>query len=87
MEKKDNTLFLFKNENKKTEKHPDIQGSGTFKGTPFQASGWRNTAKETGKPYWKIVLQDPYNANTSTGATTTNATPPPVFNTDDDLPF
>lgn len=49
---------LFKNDNKKTDKHPDYQGSINVEGTERYLSAWISKAK-SGKTYMSISLGKP----------------------------
>ena len=55
-EKKDNTLFLFKNDKKETDKHPDLTGQGQVAGKEYWLSAWKNVSK-AGKGYFKVSLE------------------------------
>lgn len=56
---KDNTGSLFKNDRKKTEKHPDYTGTGNFGGYDFQISAWLKKDKND-KTYMSIKFSEPY---------------------------
>tara|TARA_R100000664_G_C2748864_1_gene136275 strand:- start:1054 stop:1305 length:252 start_codon:yes stop_codon:yes gene_type:complete len=58
--KKDNEGALFKNEKKETDKHPDYIGVLKVDGQDKNISAWINTAKNTGKVYMKLTLQNPF---------------------------
>ena len=49
MEKLDNSFVLFKNDMKKTEKHPDMTGSLTVNGIEYYLSAWTH-AGTNGRP-------------------------------------
>jgi len=51
-----NSGVLFREENKKSEKHPDFKGSIDVNGKDYWLSGWVNEAK-TGKKYFKLSVQ------------------------------
>ena len=51
-----NTLVLFKNDKKETDKHPDMKGQGDVNGKEYWLSAWKNISQE-GTPYLKISLQ------------------------------
>lgn len=53
---KDNTLVLFKNDKKETDKHPDMKGQGQVEGKEYWLSAWKNVSQE-GQGYLKISLQ------------------------------
>ena len=88
---KDNSGALFKEEEKKSEKHPDYKGNCLINGKKMYIAAWVNTA-ESGKKYMSLSFTNPStDANYSKDST---ATPKPEFtkpqattNTGDDLPF
>lgn len=43
---KDNTGALFKNDKKKTEKHPDFTGDITIGGKKYRLAGWKRTSSK-----------------------------------------
>ena len=53
---KDNTLVLFKNDKKESDKHPDLKGQGQVNGREYWLSAWKNVSQE-GKGYIKISLE------------------------------
>lgn len=55
MSKYDNELsgVLFRNENRKTDKHPEYNGSATINGDEYYMNAWVNETK-AGKKYFKI---------------------------------
>ena len=89
MANKDNSGALFKEEEKKSEKHPDYKGNCLVNGQRMYIAAWINTA-ESGKKYMSLSFTAPStDANYSKDAT---ATPKPEFSkpqasTGDDLPF
>ena len=84
---KDNSGALFKEEDKKSEKHPDYKGNCLINGQKMYIAAWINTA-ESGKKYLSLSFSAPstdakYNKDAS-------ATPKPEFEkpqTSNDLPF
>jgi hypothetical protein len=56
-EHKPNRGSLFRNEEKKTGKHPDSQGSALIGGTEYYISAWRN-AEPGKKVYWSLSFQE-----------------------------
>lgn len=54
---KENTGVLFKNKEKKTEKHPDYNGYANFNGLKFKISAWSNVSKG-GFTYISLALQE-----------------------------
>ena len=57
-EQKDNEGALFKEENKKSDRHPDMTGKGLVGGTEYRIAGWSNTSK-AGKKYLKVTFSLP----------------------------
>lgn len=55
MEQKDNSGVLFRNTNKKTDKHPDYTGECKVDGTDYRLSAWVNTSK-TGSSYMSVAF-------------------------------
>ena len=53
---KDNTLVLFKNDKKESDKHPDLKGQGQVNGKEYWVAGWKNVSQE-GKGYIKLSLE------------------------------
>ena len=51
---KDNVCYLRKNEERKTDAHPEYKGSGSVGGTEHWLAAWVNTDNETGKKYFNI---------------------------------
>lgn len=65
---------IFKNENKKEQKHPDYKGKINWNGQDIEISLWVAEAKN-GNKYFSAKLQEPFVKQTST------------IQTNDDLPF
>ena len=91
---KDNSGALFKEEDKKSEKHPDYKGNCLINGQKMYIAAWINTA-ESGKKYMSLSFSEPsqdanYKKETSSqtsagvGFSEPSATP---VQTNDDLPF
>ena len=82
---KDNSGALFKEEDKKSEKHPDYKGNCLINGQKMYIAAWVNTA-ESGKKYMSLSFTAPIaDANYSKDAT---STPKPEFSApENDLPF
>ena len=56
-ERKPGTGVLFKNKNKKTDRHPDYQGTFYSEdGQDYWLSAWINEAKGTGEKYMSLNL-------------------------------
>tara|TARA_R110002020_G_scaffold200357_8_gene402538 strand:+ start:4306 stop:4533 length:228 start_codon:yes stop_codon:yes gene_type:complete len=53
---KDNQGALFRNEDKKSENHPDYSGTVTIGGKEMWISGWINESK-SGKQYMKLSFR------------------------------
>lgn len=49
MPKKDMTGVLFKNKEKKTDKHPDYKGESLLGGVEYWLAGWINDNEKVGK--------------------------------------
>ena len=54
-----NRGILFKNEKKKTEKHPDYEGQVNVEGTDWALSGWIKESKN-GKKFLSLSVKKPY---------------------------
>lgn len=67
---------IFKNENKKEQKHPDYKGKINWNGKEIEISLWVAEAKN-GNKYFSAKLQEPFVKQTTTIQT----------NDDDGLPF
>ena len=89
---KNNSGALFKEEEKKSEKHPDYKGDCLVNGERMYIAAWINTAEHSGKKYMSLSFSAPStDANYSKDST---ATPKPEFDkpqatakAGDDLPF
>jgi hypothetical protein len=57
-EQKDNEGALFREENKKSDNHPDMTGKALIGGTEYRMAGWTNTSK-SGKKYLKVNFSIP----------------------------
>ena len=77
-----NRGVLFKNDDKKTEKHPDYTGSININGTEHYLSAWIQTSKK-GTKFMSLSIGGAKGEKKSVG------TPDPVVDDgfDDDLPF
>lgn len=53
---KENQLYLRKNKERKTDKHPEYKGSGNVVGTDVWLAGWVNTDDQTGEKYFNIKV-------------------------------
>ena len=51
-----NSGVLFREEDKKSDKHPDFKGSINVDGKDFWLSGWVNEKRDTGKKYFKLSV-------------------------------
>lgn len=58
-EAKDMSGTLFKNSNKKTDRHPSLTGKALIDGTEYRISAWKNTPKDGGDPYYTLAFQIP----------------------------
>lgn len=54
--KPDNSVNLFRNEEKKSDQHADYKGNGKINGREYWASAWINTSK-TGQKYMSIKFK------------------------------
>jgi len=57
-ETKDNSGALFRNEDKKEDKHPDYKGSALIEGREYWINAWINESKKTGKKYMKLSFKE-----------------------------
>ena len=57
-EPQDDTIVLFMNERRETEKQPLMTGKGLVKGEEVRAAAWKNTSKK-GVEYMSIKLSEP----------------------------
>jgi hypothetical protein len=76
----DNQVALWKNEDRKSDKHPNLKGSATVNGVEYWASAWTNKA-EGNKPIVKISLTPKEKQAVAPAA------PVEEFEIDDELPF
>lgn len=53
-----NRGVLFRNDRKTSDKHPDYQGNGNYKGQDFRISAWLKTSK-AGKKYFSFSFEPP----------------------------
>lgn len=51
-----NSGALFKNDRKKTEKHPDFTGTINVNGDEFYLSGWSKEAQQSGKKFISLSV-------------------------------
>ena len=86
MANRDNSGALFKEDDKKSEKHPDYKGNCLVNGKQMYIAGWINES-QNGKKYMSLQFSEPtqdakYKKESST------ATPKPQYESmEDDLPF
>mgnify|MGYP003139927630 FL=1 len=57
-EPQDDTITLWVNDKKESEKHPFMTGKGLVKGKEVRAAAWKNTSK-SGNSYMSIKLSEP----------------------------
>lgn len=81
---KPNTGVLFRNAEKKTEKHPDYTGEIDIEGRPYRVSGWINEGK-AGKPKFMSLKVSP--ADTKPAAATSASMAAQATNYGDTAPF
>jgi len=55
---KDNEIALFREEEKKSDKSPDMTGKGLVGGTEYRVAAWKNTS-QAGKTYLKLSFSIP----------------------------
>ena len=89
---KDNSGALFKEEEKKSDKHPDYKGNCLVNWQKMYIAAWVNTA-ESGKRYMSLSFSAP-SEDAKYNKANSSATPKPEFakpqastGTDNDLPF
>ena len=87
---KDNSGALFKEEDKKSEKHPDYKGNCLVNGQKMYIAAWINES-QGGKKYMSLSFSAP-STDAKYNKTDSTATPKPEFETPqatagDDLPF
>lgn len=75
---------LFKNDDRKTDKHPEYTGVINVGGEEFWLSGWVNKSGKTGRSYFRLSVQ-PKERPPSRGSS--RQAPPPEDDFDDDIPF
>ena len=54
---KPNTGYLFHNNNKQTEKHPDIRGELNIDGKIYNVAGWKKIAKSKSE-FWSLSIKE-----------------------------
>jgi uncharacterized protein (DUF736 family) len=75
-----NSGALFKNEDKKSDKHPDYRGSLDVQGVDHWVSAWIKTSK-AGKKYMSLSIQPKEERESTPAHTNRNE------DFDDDIPF
>jgi len=88
-EQNDNTLVLFANEYKTTERHPDYKGKAVIDGKNYKCAGWKQTGRNTGKAYLSVKFT-PDEDSAFAAAAPAVAPPPPrrkPNRDDDEIPF
>ena len=87
---KDNSGALFKETEKKSEKHPDYKGSCMVNGEVIYIAAWINTPKAGGDKYMSLSFT-PQAEQAKYIKTDTDATTNPVFSapvsSNEDIPF
>lgn len=53
---KENQLYLRKNKDRQSEKHPEYKGSGNVLGTDVWLAAWVNADDQTGEKYFNIKV-------------------------------
>jgi len=59
METKNNSGAIFKNDNKKSETHPDYKGKVNVNGKDMEIALWLKTS-QAGTKYFSATFQEPY---------------------------
>ena len=77
-----NTGALFRNKEKKTDKHPDYRGTINVGGAEYYLASWLKTSK-AGEKYMSLSVTEKNENNTRTPPKVT----PKSDDFDDDLPF
>ena len=80
---KDMTGTSFRNENKESENHADVQGTIMVNGVEYWLNTWSKTSQKTGKKFWSHSIR-PKTAQAA-AKPAAKAKPEPEF--DDDMPF
>ena len=84
-----NSGMMARNENRKTDKHPEFSGSVNVEGTDYWLSAWVNEGrlggKMEGKKYFSIKLSRKEGYSTTAGTARPDAGR--FDNMDDDIPF
>lgn len=63
-EQKDNTGFLFTNEDRVKNTHPHLLGNIKLEGSNYSISAWWRTSKKTGKKFLSIKINPTINSST-----------------------
>ena len=95
MANKDNSGALFKEKEKKSEKHPDYKGNCLVNGEVMYIAAWINTPKAGGDKYMSLSFSPPpdsakYNKETADATPKPEFAEPsatPVSQSSDDIPF
>ena len=87
METRNNTGAIFKNDNKKTDNHPDYKGKVLVNNKEMEVALWLKTSAK-GLKFFSVSFNEPYIKNDEPQITGT-LTSPTYINLDanDDLPF
>ena len=85
MANKDNSGALFREEDKKSEKHPDYKGNCMVNGEMMYIAAWINEA-QNGKKYMSLSFTPPME-DAKYRKDDTNSTPKPEFDDSGELPF
>ena len=79
---KDMTGTSFRNENKESENHADVQGTIMVNGVEYWLNTWSKTSQKTGKKYWSHSIR-PKTAQAPAAKPVKRAEP----DFDDSMPF
>lgn len=83
-----NSGMLARNENRKTDKHPEYSGSINVEGVDYWVSAWVNEGKPGGKMEGKKYFSIKINRKEQSGGSSVSRPAPTGFRDDfDDIPF
>ena len=78
-EKKDNSVVIFKNENRTSETQPQYRGTLIVDGKEKQISLWVKESQKDGKKFFSGTISEPYKK--------TESKPAPQQKVEDEMPF
>jgi hypothetical protein len=56
-QRRDGSFSLFKNDYKKSEKHPDFKGKGAIGGVDYEAALWKRKSQRDGTVYLSLSIK------------------------------